>query len=148
MSTMVLRFWIHIIYRMVGGALLFNVHAEEFRKWDYQEQKALKSVLINLESMCLKMIKIDKQKVIKEISNFLYYARNKGYGLSQPDIARETGLTQSQLSNYESGKMLPSLLAAIALADMFDISLDYLVGRCENSKAHKTMKEFKHKEES
>ena len=35
----------------------------------------------------------------------------------------------------------------IALADCFDVSLDYLVGRCQNSKAHKTTKTFTYKEE-
>ena len=93
------------------------------------------------------MIKKDKAAVIKNISAFLRYARWYGYGLSQPDVAKETGLTQSQLSNYETGKALPSLLAAIAIADIFDISLDYLVGRCENSKAHKTAKVTKYKDD-
>lgn len=94
------------------------------------------------------LIKIDRDKVAKNVKSFLQYTRWHGYGLSQPDIAKETGITRCQLSNYENGKTLPSLLAAIALADMFDISLDYLVGRCQNSKAHKTRKEFKYKEES
>ena len=93
------------------------------------------------------MIKTNRDDVVKSVSLFLQYVRWHGYGFSQPDVARETGLTQSQLSNYESGKMIPSLLAAIAIADIFDVSLDYLVGRCENSKAHKTQKIFKFKEE-
>lgn len=88
------------------------------------------------------MIKKDRQEVAQNIKTFLEYQRKFGYNFSQHDIATETGLTQSQLSNYESGKMVPSLLAAIAIADMFDISLDYLVGRCQNSKAHKTTKTF------
>lgn len=93
------------------------------------------------------LIKTDRENVVKNIKSFLEYARWRGYGFSQPDIAKETGITRCQLSNYETGKTLPSLLAAIAIADMFDISLDYLVGRCQNSKAHKTMKEFKYKED-
>jgi DNA-binding XRE family transcriptional regulator len=94
------------------------------------------------------LIQCDKEKVLKSIQSFLQFVRWRGCHYSQPDIAKSTGLTQSQLSNYEQGKMLPSLLAAIAICDMFDISLDYFVGRCQNSKAHKTRKEFKYKEES
>jgi transcriptional regulator with XRE-family HTH domain len=94
------------------------------------------------------LIKTDRENVARNIKAFLEYARWQGYGFSQPDIAKETGISQCQLSNYETGKTIPSLLAAIAIADMFDISLDYLVGRCQNSKAHKTRKEFKYKEES
>ncbi len=86
------------------------------------------------------MIKTNRDDVVKNVSSFLQYVRWHGYKLSQPDIEKETGITQCQLSNYENGKTLPSLLAAIALADMFDISLDYLVGRCENKNAHKTAK--------
>ena len=93
------------------------------------------------------MIKTDRENVVKNIKAFLEYARWHGYRFSQPDIEKETGITQCQLSNYENGKTIPSLLAAIAIADMFDISLDYLVGRCQNSKAHKTTKTFTYKED-
>ena len=93
------------------------------------------------------MIRKDKAAVIKNISAFLRYARWYGYGLSQPDIARETGISQRQLSCFENGKAIPNLLNVIALADVFDISIDYLVGRCENSKAHKTPKTTKYKED-
>jgi transcriptional regulator with XRE-family HTH domain len=94
------------------------------------------------------LIKTDKAEVAKNIKSFLQFARKRGYCFSQPDIAKETGITRCQLSNYETGKTIPSLLAAIALADMFDISLDYLVGRCDNSQAHKTMKVWKFKEDN
>ena len=93
------------------------------------------------------MIKTSKEAIVKNISAFLQIERKHGYGLSQPYISAETGITTSQLSNYEAGKTIPSLLAAIAIADMFDISLDYLVGRCQNSKAHKTMKITKYKDD-
>ena len=94
------------------------------------------------------MIKTDRENVVRNIKSFLEYARWQGYGFSQPDIEKETGITQCQLSNYENGKTIPSLLAAIAIADMFDISLDYLVGRCSNSQAHKTQKVWKFKEDN
>lgn len=93
------------------------------------------------------MIKTDRENVARNIKAFLEYARWHGYRFSQPDIEKETGITQCQLSNYENGKTIPSLLAAIAIADMFDISLDYLVGRCQNSKAHKAIKIIKYKED-
>lgn len=94
------------------------------------------------------MIKTNKENVIKNITSFLQFQRKRGFGYYQPGVAEQTGITQSQLSNYEKGKMIPSLLAAIAIADCFDISLDYLVGRCENRNAHKTKKEpIKYKED-
>ena len=94
------------------------------------------------------MIKTSKEAIVKNISAFLQFERKHGYELSQPYISAETGITQSQLSSYETGKALPSLLSAIAIADCFDVSLDYLVGRCQNSKAHKTTKVAKYKEDN
>ena len=93
------------------------------------------------------MIKIDKDKIIKNISAFLQFQRKMGYGFSQADIAEETGITQYQLSNYENGKMMPSLPALVALANMFDVSIDYMVGRCQNSEAHKTSRTIKYLED-
>lgn len=93
------------------------------------------------------MIKFDREKVVKQISTFMQYQRRQGYGYFQMDIARETGLTQSQLSNYEHGKSIPSLPAIIAIADMFDVSIDYLVGRCQNREAHKTIRMMKYRED-
>ena len=88
----------------------------------------------------VRMIKCNKGKAKAYISAFLVYQRKMGYGFTQTDIAKETGLAQAQLSDYENEKKLPSLPAIIALADMFDVSIDYLVGRCENKEAHKTKK--------
>ena len=93
------------------------------------------------------MIKFDRENVAKNISAFMQYQRRAGYGLFQTDIAKETGISQHQLSEYEHGKALPSLPAIIALADMFDVSIDYLVGRCGNREAHKTSRAMKYKED-
>ena len=50
-------------------------------------------------------------------------------GKSRYLIAKETGLTQTQLSNWYLGKQVPKLITLIDLADYFNCSLDYLVGR-------------------
>lgn len=130
-----------------SGARKLNVVAGRFLKQHCAGQGDYVVARTEKRKERERMIKTDKQEVMKSIKSFLEYQRRQGYGCSQPDISKETGITQSQLSNYEQGKMLPSLLAAISLADMFDISLDYLVGRCDNSKAHKTQKVWKFKED-
>ncbi len=104
-------------------------------------------VNIYIKKEVIKIIKTDKQEIMKNISAFLTFRRRRGYVYSQSEISKQTGISQNQLSLYENRKAIPSLLAAIALADMFDISLDYLVGRCSNSKSHKTIKEFKYRED-
>ncbi len=49
--------------------------------------------------------------------------------LRQTDVSKVTGIDQKTLSNYETGKTLPDSYALIRLADFFDVSIDYLVGR-------------------
>jgi len=41
------------------------------------------------------------------------------------------GITQRNYQRYETGEVDPPLSRAIALADYFNVSLDYLVGRSD-----------------
>ncbi len=50
-------------------------------------------------------------------------------GKSRYRIAKDMGITQTQLSNWYLGKQTPKLISLIDLADYFNCSLDYLVGR-------------------
>ena len=51
--------------------------------------------------------------------------------MRQSDLAEATGIDQRTISNYETGKTSPDAYALIRLADFFDVSIDYLVGRTE-----------------
>ncbi|MBE6529136.1 MAG: helix-turn-helix transcriptional regulator [Ruminococcaceae bacterium] len=51
--------------------------------------------------------------------------------LRQSDLARATGIDQRTISNYETGKSNPDSYALIRLADFFEVSVDYLLGRTE-----------------
>lgn len=53
--------------------------------------------------------------------------------LRQIDVATATGIDQKTLSNYETGKTNPDSYSLIKLADFFDVSIDYLVGRADVS---------------
>lgn len=52
--------------------------------------------------------------------------------LLQKDIAKGSGIALRTYQYYERGEREPSASALIALADYFDVSLDYLVGRLNN----------------
>jgi transcriptional regulator with XRE-family HTH domain len=54
--------------------------------------------------------------------------RNK---ITQKQISRETSITERVYQSYEYGKVVPTATTLITLADYFDVSLDYLVGRSE-----------------
>ena len=53
-------------------------------------------------------------------------------GLTQKELAAALGVTQSKISNFETGFIEPDIAALIKLGNYFNISLDYLCGRSEN----------------
>jgi transcriptional regulator with XRE-family HTH domain len=50
-------------------------------------------------------------------------------GATQEDMAKLMGVVARQYQRYERGEGEPKLAGWILLADFFDVSLDYLVGR-------------------
>ena len=48
--------------------------------------------------------------------------------LSQREIARIFNVSQATYNNWENARTQPSLEQLIALADFFDVSVDYLIG--------------------
>ena len=50
----------------------------------------------------------------------------------QKDIAQAANVTVRQYQRYEKGETQPTLPVLVALADFFDVSIDYLVGRTDN----------------
>ena len=57
-------------------------------------------------------------------------------GLKQTELAAMMGIIERQYQRYERGEGEPKLAGWIWLADYFQVSLDYLVGRSENPTLH------------
>lgn len=53
----------------------------------------------------------------------------KKRGLSQYELAERLGFTRGQIANYEQGKREPDHDTLMKIADFFDVSIDYLLGR-------------------
>ena len=53
----------------------------------------------------------------------------KTNGKTQREVSISLGITERNYQSYEAGNHKPNLDTAIALADFFNVSLDYLVGR-------------------
>ena len=49
--------------------------------------------------------------------------------LDRKTLAELCGLSKDMIGQYERGERLPSARSLMALADFFDVSVDYLLGR-------------------
>lgn len=56
----------------------------------------------------------------------------KEYKVTQKRAAEISGVAERVFQSYEYGKVVPTVTVLIALADFFDVSLDYLVGRSDD----------------
>jgi transcriptional regulator with XRE-family HTH domain len=61
------------------------------------------------------------------MNNFKILRNNKG--LTQKELSDALSLSERQYRRYEAGTVDIPLSSLIALADYFDVSIDYLVGR-------------------
>ena len=53
-------------------------------------------------------------------------------GLTQKQVSDGIGISEVGLQNYENGRRKPAFDVLIALADFYNVSLDYLVGRSDD----------------
>lgn len=68
------------------------------------------------------------KKIFAERVHTLRIARN----IRQEDLANAVGLKKSAISLVEKGERAVSIEVLYTLADYFDVSLDYLVGRSDD----------------
>ena len=56
-------------------------------------------------------------------------ALRKAKGLSQADLAAQLGVHKNELGRYERGEATPSIDVARKIADLLNVSLDFLIGK-------------------
>lgn len=61
----------------------------------------------------------------------------KKKGISQLRLATDLNTTQNTISRYETGEREPGIAELIKIADYFNVSVDYLIGRTENPKMNR-----------
>ena len=74
----------------------------------------------------MKSNKIEKNKTMGAILSDL----RKKNGFSQVQIAQWCGVSKSSISHYETGETIPPLDLLIRFADIYDVTIDYILGRC------------------
>ena len=55
----------------------------------------------------------------------------KEKGITQKTVAVHLGMVETSYQRFEYGTVRPGLEKLIALADYFDVSVDYLIGRSD-----------------
>lgn len=63
----------------------------------------------------------------------------KQNGWSQTELAKKINCSRATLINYEGNKNTPPVEIAVKLAEVFNVSLDYLIGKGQNTKFDKKM---------
>jgi len=58
-------------------------------------------------------------------------------GLTAYRVSKDVGISDSLLGYYRSGKNDPSSENLLKLAEYFDVSVDYLLGRTERSEVNR-----------
>ena len=66
--------------------------------------------------------------IMNEFKDMLVFLR-KREGLSQFELGEKLGLTKSTISMYENGRRKPSFEALEAIADFFNVSINFLMGK-------------------
>ncbi len=84
-----------------------------------------------------KIVSFYKKEVtfLADINNlFLLMAEKK---ISASKLSHDTGISNGNISDWKSGRSIPNGVTLIKLADYFDCSVDYLLGRTDNPDSHK-----------
>ena len=71
---------------------------------------------------------MNREKIFQERLRLLRTEK----GVSQKQVAEKLGITEVGYQNYEVGRRKPNFDIIPSIADFFNVSLDYLVGRSDN----------------
>ncbi|HEY4601223.1 MAG TPA: helix-turn-helix domain-containing protein [Cerasibacillus sp.] len=71
----------------------------------------------------------------------------KSKGLSQYELANRLGFSRGKLANYEQGSREPDYETLKHIADYFEVSVDYLLGRTEKHNYNDTLPNLTEKDE-
>ncbi len=70
----------------------------------------------------------------------VYWKQEKKKGLSQEELANSINTKAPVIGRYERDEMKPSIEAAAKIADMLEVSLDWLVGNTDAELNKKNIK--------
>ena len=78
-----------------------------------------------------------KSKIEAENIDMRLKELRKSRNISQIKLAMDLNMNQNSISRYETGEREADYATLIAIADYFDVSIDYLLERTENPHMNK-----------
>lgn len=82
--------------------------------------------------ICINLIRNEANFMNKEFGSKLRFLR-KSRGYTQKDLAMMLNVGQTTIANYENGTRVPDVFKFKDIADLFQVSLDYLIGKSSPS---------------
>ena len=58
-------------------------------------------------------------------------------GLTQEEVGKIIGVKRYSVYSYEKGRACPEMKGLVALADFFEVSMDYLAGRTDKKEVNR-----------
>ena len=71
-------------------------------------------------------------KLVSERLTELLHSKN----LTETELSNKIGFAQTTYSHYEIGKRRPTTMKLLSIAQYYNVSVDYIVGRTNNKKIH------------
>ena len=65
------------------------------------------------------------------------FLRIKELNLTAKKLSNDTGISTGNISDWKSGRSMPTAIKLDTLADYLDCSVDYLLGRTDNPEVNK-----------
>lgn len=65
------------------------------------------------------------------------FVRIADRGINAKKVSYETGISTGNISDWKSGRSMPTASKLVILADYLDCSVDYLLGRTDNPEVNK-----------
>ena len=123
----------------IEGPQIFALAREDFQHDLRAGAKAVDVIFLHFDAVkppvegyiCHVNNKFMHGEVNMNFSERLQMIRKKK-GMTQVIVAKKVHITERQYQRYEAGENEPTLSVLLRLADLFDVSLDYLAGRSDS----------------
>lgn len=72
------------------------------------------------------------EKTIAQIFGSVLCELRKERGMTRVTLSKVLNVSKSTITHYEKGETYPPINMLVAIADYFNVSTDYLLGRCSS----------------